>query len=273
MEIAVISAILSAKSACVLPMYKYSTIRGSVGHGLKKNICLRHKTRCEDCSIVNHCPYIELFDNTVTQKEFLPFISYCSNTDQNLEKGQKIELEFVLMGNALKYTSYLLLALQEIGKSGIGANRTEFDVRVDTAIKTKTLKFNNPQPGEYNISLLSPLRAKQGSRLAKEISLEKIIMLSQKRIEMLYISNKESLPTELHSKISVQEISQNTKWLDIDRYSNRQHTKMSLGGFVGNISYSDKNGFASSLIEFASNINIGKQTTFGYGKIKQEIVK
>lgn len=273
MEIMSISSRLAAEHGCVLPLYKFSTIRGCLGHGLRKVICIKSKSECSDCSVIKHCPYVLMFDNTITQSEFLPFVSYSANTSKSFIEGDELDVRLTLLGSAAKYASYAVLALQEVCAGGIGAERAKFKVTDEPVLELKELTFREHAAGVYRIHILSPLRAKQGSRLAKSVSLEKIISLAKHRIEMLYSFSKESIPEDFPDNFSFQEISCETRWIDIERYSNRQSTKMSLGGFVGFMDYEDKNGATAALIDFAANLHIGKQTTFGYGKIYQEKIR
>ena len=56
------------------------------------------------------------------------------------------------------------------------------------------------------------------------------------------------------------------KWVDLERYSSRQKTKMKMGGFVGNIEYKGSIEKFLPLIYLGSYLHIGKNTTFGLGK-------
>lgn len=61
--------------------------------------------------------------------------------------------------------------------------------------------------------------------------------------------------------------SSNLRWSDWERYSNRQQTKMALGGFVGEVEYEGE-----ALPEFAcllaagEILHVGAGTTFGLGE-------
>jgi len=58
------------------------------------------------------------------------------------------------------------------------------------------------------------------------------------------------------------------RWVDWQRYSSRQDTKMKLGGFVGEVIYvGDIKQFFPFLL-LGECIHIGKNCTFGLGKYK-----
>mmetsp|Transcript_800 Transcript_800/g.607 ORF Transcript_800/g.607 Transcript_800/m.607 type:complete len:191 (-) Transcript_800:220-792(-) len=62
------------------------------------------------------------------------------------------------------------------------------------------------------------------------------------------------------------------KWFDWRRYSHRQDRSILMGGMVGSVTYKGKIGEYMSLIDFCTKVHLGKQTSFGLGKIKAEIV-
>jgi hypothetical protein len=59
-------------------------------------------------------------------------------------------------------------------------------------------------------------------------------------------------------------------WFDWRRYSHRQDKSMLMGGMAGTVTYEGKIGEYMPLIEFCSKVHLGKQTSFGLGKIKAE---
>ena len=66
----------------------------------------------------------------------------------------------------------------------------------------------------------------------------------------------------------VEAITNNLHWIDWERYSNRQQTKMKLGGLIGEITYRGNFQKYLPLIRLGEHIHVGKATTFGLGKYK-----
>jgi hypothetical protein len=59
------------------------------------------------------------------------------------------------------------------------------------------------------------------------------------------------------------------RWWDWERYSNRQRTKMNLGGFVGKIEYeSDSIEDFLPLLVAGEVLHVGTGTSFGLGKLQ-----
>ena len=65
----------------------------------------------------------------------------------------------------------------------------------------------------------------------------------------------------------IQTVESQLRWWDVPRYSNRQHTKLKMGGFVGSALYQ-----GAALAEFlplliaGEILRLGKGTSFGLGK-------
>jgi len=68
-------------------------------------------------------------------------------------------------------------------------------------------------------------------------------------------------------------VDRRVQWHDWRRYSFRQDQAMLLGGMLGSVTYEGKLGEFIPLIELCSKIHLGKQTSFGLGKIRVEILK
>ncbi|MBB5022243.1 CRISPR system precrRNA processing endoribonuclease RAMP protein Cas6 [Desulfurispira natronophila] len=271
MHTVLIATNLVANETCTLPRFKHSTLRGALGHGLRRTICIKRKGECATCSLLKHCPYTTIFDNTVTQHEQIPLVCYSGDTRTQYEPGEAIPLQITLMGPAMQHCAYVLLALQEMATQGLGKERHKFSLSDNPPQPLTSELYSTPfSPGTYRLHLLSPLRSKTGSRLTADLAIPKVLQLAQRRLQGLQEYHQQPSPQFLTSLPEAQEISRNLQWLDIGRYSNRQATKMKLGGFVGTMEFSDPTGAAATMLSAAAKIHIGKQTTFGYGKIELE---
>ncbi len=61
------------------------------------------------------------------------------------------------------------------------------------------------------------------------------------------------------------------RWTDWERYSNRQQQRMQLGGVTGAVAYRGALDEFIPLMAFCEKTHIGKQTTFGLGRIAVRI--
>ena len=69
---------------------------------------------------------------------------------------------------------------------------------------------------------------------------------------------------------AVRTLSSDLKWFDWRRYSNRQGAAMQLGGLVGEVVYEGPIEEFMPLLSFCAEVHVGKQTSFGLGKIWRE---
>jgi hypothetical protein len=58
------------------------------------------------------------------------------------------------------------------------------------------------------------------------------------------------------------------RWVDYGRYSNRQQTKMKLGGFVGELRLEGDLSPFLDLLHYSEVLHVGKGTTFGLGRME-----
>jgi CRISPR/Cas system endoribonuclease Cas6 (RAMP superfamily) len=66
------------------------------------------------------------------------------------------------------------------------------------------------------------------------------------------------------ARISLTEAS--IRWQDWERYSNRQQTRMKLGGFVGEATFEGELREFIPLLRMGEHLHVGKNTSFGLGK-------
>ena len=66
----------------------------------------------------------------------------------------------------------------------------------------------------------------------------------------------------------VRVIENRLRWFDWRRYSNRQERRMFMGGMLGSIVYAGNLGEFLPLLDFCEKVHLGKNTSFGLGKIR-----
>lgn len=140
-----------------LRAFATATLRGGLGHILKKTVCTWPPGDCSQCRQAKHCPYSYLFETKPT-----PGSSKLRNLDQvprpyvislpywekrlawwspagqgtgeaseqgaELAEGELLECEVTLMGRAVLFLPYFLFAFQKLGRRGVGGDRGKFRV-------------------------------------------------------------------------------------------------------------------------------------------------
>ncbi|MDZ7262359.1 MAG: CRISPR system precrRNA processing endoribonuclease RAMP protein Cas6, partial [candidate division KSB1 bacterium] len=129
-----------------------------------------------------------------------------------------------------------------------------------TASSSLTLKF------------LTPTRIIHRSELTMDFTFRMLVFKMLRRVLELtyfYMPNAE-INWEFHDLlVAADDITitqRNLRWEDWERYSNRQKSKMKLGGFVGDILLEGDLSPFMELLSYSEILHVGKGTTFGLGR-------
>ncbi|WP_314987005.1 hypothetical protein [uncultured Campylobacter sp.] len=145
-----------------------SAIRGVFGYALKKASCPFVSANCEKCDISGKCAYNEFFENVSDTPNF--------RLDINLNQ-KSFDFKILLFEHAARYLPYVAIAIANMQEIGLEVSRRKFKFSNFTLngeiVEPKFLLSNEPEPlnftpdftaGDYEISLLTPLRIKQKKR-------------------------------------------------------------------------------------------------------------
>jgi len=219
--------------------------------------------------------------------------------------GPEEELSFhlILFGPALKYLPYCIYAFHQMGQIGVGkrinGKRAGFVLKEvsfyqsssvasiysqeDQILKGgdffQNLTLDDKPCSDLNyltIYLKTPLRVKYGNQLRDELPFHILIRAALRRISTLFTHYGDGEPDLDYKGLverakAVKVIDSDLRWLDWHRYSNRQETKMSLGGIVGWVRYEGNLGEFWPFLHLGEKLHLGKQTTFGLGQIQMNL--
>ena len=259
------------------PLFLGSMLRGAFGVSLKKVVCINPSYKCEGCFATENCLFYDFYEK---KNVFHPF-----RFDTDLGQ-ENFNFTFYLFEEATNKLPYVLSAFHKMfTEQGIGVNREKMDIKKiicngKTVYEEGKFDLSNVfeeefEEGRYTpdirLSFKTPLRIKyQNKLLRKKPEFRFLIQSIYNRYRELKGLSRERLPFEPSCK----EIRADVRFRDITRYSNRQKTKMQIGGIVGEIEYEDVDRESFKLLKLAKIIGVGKQTVFGLGKIEvQEIEK
>jgi len=312
---------LSAAQDCNLPEWKGSLLRGAFGHALRRTVCtMKAGQDCRDCLLISQCAYTRLFETfttkppprflNVSQTSPRPFIVEPLDLNQDYKTGDVLWFDLILIGEIINYLPYVVFAIYQMAKSGLGARRYPFsldkvfccqddgDQTIDNSSATcwkelysgesETLLFN-PDPLTINgaaenfletttllLKFLTSTRFVINKKLTKEFDFRALVFKMMRRtLELVhfYMPDQE-IEWEFHNLLvaadKVEIVKQNLEWHDYNRYSNRHQMKMKMGGFVGDITLKGDLSPFMELLLYSEVIHVGKGATFGLGKIKFE---
>jgi hypothetical protein len=150
--------------------------------------------------------------------------------------------------------------------------------RINPEFKVELWKFNQSEAGtegRFKISFLTPARMKIKGSYTTKFSVQDFFNTSWRRASQLislYGNSDDGFSYFPSEKIEM--LSNNTRWVDLDRWSSRQKRNMKLGGIIGNIEIGGKFSEEDlSILKFDEIFHLGKNTGFGLGKISFERIK
>jgi hypothetical protein len=230
----------------------------------------------------------------------------CSEGGWNLSQGDELVFDLLLVGRAVEYMPYVVYAVSEMAKRGLGANRVPFDLSqvavvdkdgfVESIYSGGSQRITVPSQAikglsefiqsrldqlrandilcldEVRLNFRTPARVRVNGDLQQALTFELLIRNLLRRISLLAaVHGHRRLDVNYRALIerasSVKTRTSGLCWRDWERYSNRQKMKMSMGGFIGGIEY-----VGEAIQEFIPLIiageilHVGSGTSFGLGR-------
>ncbi|MHB8474079.1 MAG: CRISPR system precrRNA processing endoribonuclease RAMP protein Cas6 [Gammaproteobacteria bacterium] len=300
---------LEASTHIALPPYKGSTFRGALGHALKGLVCVTGKDSCEPCLLRPRCVYPYLFESRPPEGATAlrnnsdipqPFVLVPPLTEQtDFQTGATFALELVLLGKAIDYLGYFILALERMGAQGVGRGRGTFKLlgvdviqadhtaREIYSAQAPALKEIGPplsmqqiacaQPvdntHEITLDFVTPTRLTQDDKLVDLPEFHVLIRRLLGRLSSLSLFHHDT-PLEIDFRALIEAakgvtIAAHTlHWHDWERFSNRQQTRMKLGGVKGTVSYTGELEVFLPFLRLGAWTHVGKGTSFGLGRYR-----
>lgn len=226
---------------------------------------------------------------------------------QKYAPGERLAFDLTLIGRAIDYLPYVIFAIEQAGRKGLGQRHGRFvlesvlwrdgeghdhviydsatqrmasgsfSYHADQIINRRRAQLDivDARPLNLKLAFLTPTRLQVQGDLQGGISFEALIRSLLRRLwQLTLVHGSGELAIDHRAVIerakSVRVVESALRWLDWERYSNRQQTKMKLGGLVGEVEY----GFAEAeelaaflpLVILGELLHVGKNTTFGLGR-------
>lgn len=215
-----------------------------------------------------------------------------------LEEGKNLYFGLTLIGTSVDYLPYFVFSFKEMGKAGIGANRGKFiiedvlaylpdDENYHSIFKAENQKlinvsdnyhitFNNDSNNTENsnqvaLKFISPTNIvvdKSSKHNMEFYPLFSRLISRINALSLLYcgeeLTDNYLELIEKSKEISIKENS--TSWYQIEKYSSRQHKRFQAGGYLGEVVYQGELNEFLPYLEIGQYVNVGKNTTIGFGK-------
>ncbi len=298
-----------------LVRYPGSMLRGGFGHALKRIVCTVRHGECERCLVRRQCLYTYIFNtpppaDTEMLRKY-PAAPHPYVLEPPLDGrghyaiGDSLEVGLTLIGNAIDYLSYFILAFEELGQIGLGHASSRFrltevygetgsgtgngwariytgderilreDFRIRSGADVLTVHDHEHDHGLLAIEFLTPTRLKFENSLTSNLEFHILIRNLLRRLSALsYFHCSKRLNLDFRGLIEqakgVTKVESRLRWVDWERYSARQQTTMFMGGFVGSVRFAGPIGEFLPLLQAGECLHVGKGTVMGLGQYRIE---
>lgn len=287
----------------LLPAFKGSTLRGALGRSLRRTACALRRRQCDDCLLAASCAYALLYetesepDNPRAPHRPHPYIIMPPECEErHLPRGAQLPFTISLFGPAITYLPFLVHAVQEMGREGLGRRNNghpgTFELNAvlrdgERIFNGSTLKGDNqgsellpdsvtpPAPIDtLTVRLRTPLRLKHMNRLSRDLPFHLLVRAALRRcstLENCYGNGEPDFDYRgmVRRAERIGTARADCRWQEIERWSNRQKSGMLFGGLSGTIVYRGV-GLEEfvPLLRYCEQTGLGKQTSFGLGRIE-----
>ena len=289
-----------------LPPHAGSTLRGGFGRAFRRIGCAASALGADQCALGDRCPYHYIFETAVPAGSPVltnvgtaprPFVIEPPLDARGVyEPGASIAVGLVLIGRAIDYLPYFIHAFEQFGTDGLGPGRGRF--RVDTVTSaplrgTVTQVYDRSQrsfatgvvspcvdslplaPAGHStritLRFLTPTRLVHHAGNGTPVEFHVLTRNVLRRVNFL---NHFHCGGELQSQAldlivdaeRIRSTDARLEWCEWSRYSARQHQRVPMGGFVGQVTYSGDVAPLWPWLVFGEWVHVGKGATFGLGQ-------
>lgn len=262
-----------------------AVVRGSIMFKAKELLCANpsHFNNCSDCILSKKCVYAQLFE-TQRPKDSLIMKKYNEIPHPfvmvPLIENEILNLRIVLLGSYIDYFPYFYLGLKSLESKKRYKILSIKNFEEDILINDKLLqKFTVLKPSNiYNntdvkttIQFVTPLHIKFNGKGVgpSEFKFTYFFRNLIRRLSLISYFYGNSWQIDFKELISKSETvnfsSVDLEWVNIERYSLRSKTFMPMGGVKGEVVLSTEAMEFYPFIAIGQYIQLGKNTSFGYG--------
>ncbi|MBW1735721.1 MAG: CRISPR system precrRNA processing endoribonuclease RAMP protein Cas6 [Deltaproteobacteria bacterium] len=282
-------------------MNKGITLRGAFGTSLRRLVCSERETSCDSCRARPACPYGVVFAPRPPEEASRlrlnrdvprPFVIKPPLDGKEVyEPGEPLCFEMVLVGKCRELFPYVMVSINELGRTGIGVGRGRFTIghveslsgsgapqevmnRGDNLVRTPRGEIHLGQapdlkPGALRLRFLTPVLLKERGQwvrpsfgaVAKRLR-DRINALSYfycgKAIEMDFreFGFKADKVRLLHEEL---------RWVEERRFSKHRNLSHTLKGWVGDVVYEGDLETFWPFLWLGQYLHVGKASAFGQG--------
>lgn len=289
---------LDLESANPVSGFIGATFRGGFGYTLKSLVCITKQESCSGCIFDSSCAYAFLFE-TSPQPDSVRMSKYKSVPHpfamRAIQDKNTLTVGLVLFGDAYKFIPHFIYTFNKLGTNGIGRNKVKYRVRdalwgdrviysgdnsdVFTGITpgSITVSPGKPAQGEVRLKFLSPLTIRKDGRELSCFDTYSFFTSLLRRLTNLnaFYGVERNVQIDPHcfiGGVKDLEFRENLKRENLSRYSTRQEKRLDYSGLTGEVILIGDIGTVLLLLRAGEITGVGKNTVFGSGVYKVEVV-
>jgi hypothetical protein len=272
-----------------LPPLPTTALHGALARAVYDQVCIaKARPNCAGCPAEPSCAYPVLFEPPTKELDSLrelgvttepprplaiaPEPPLVPTTEQPIvvHRGNRIRFRLVALGKVWDYWDHLRRALRRVGRKGLGArdSRVTLELEQLTPLPSAQLPTGRA-PDSVTLRFVTPLRLKHQGQIASLVDAPLLIDAIARRAALLaHLDRTGSQPLEAWSSAAkVLQSVANVRVVRVGRYSGRQRRWMLWPGLVGTVRLSGPSlQELVPLLHFGSIAQVGKATTFGFGR-------
>lgn len=292
---------LRSEEHAELPQFKGSTIRGALGHQVRRMVCVMDlRQPCATCPHLSYCHYGRTFETEFltpppdfargVQQAPKGYVVECDDEREVLLPGAILEFCVTLFGVSTDLKGLIDAAVMRLARVGLGARRWQFAVHGARPPSGQDTTGTN-EPGaaleverSSTSALASPALADR-ARLQFHISTERgglnqqalrprgLVGAAIRRLLLLAHAHSPRSATQWQfreildhaSTISVEE--SDIEVVPLHRWSNRQRAHTPLDALRGHLLWKGDLAPLTKVLRAAEVFHVGKHTTDGLGRL------
>lgn len=302
----------TAATPVVLAAHSGPAVRGAISNALWNRFCAnKSAATCAGCPLFQHCPVAALVapmrseDEKGSEQRPRPYVVRPPrDSGRRYQPGETIRFGLALFGQADIFFPFIVMAVRELERDGIGISLTELGRRRGT-IKLNAIEAYNPLSGErqmlyplpggnvnfpslpidatavqdyaarlptdqITLTFHTPARLVDQDRLVKQITFRPLIQRLMRRLDDLSRAyGAGPLAIDFRGLLAIAEQVTTTvdqmRWVDVVSVSSRQQRRTPVGGLIGSATFSGPLASLRELIVWGSLIHVGRNAVKGDG--------
>lgn len=277
------------------------TVRGAFGHRFKATVCHVAHGQCGRCFLQDSCPFPLIFDGHVPDRDVLrkypaappPFVLDVAPPGRWAGAADEVRFGIRLFGPAVVHAAPVLEACRSFEESGLGPRRLtpaleqvtcgltgrvlwrSGDAALAPPAQSLLVPLPGPRDGVVRWHFETPLALRVDGRPAAVPSGLDLVLAGRRRHFLLHrlYGAGEAVPHEPPARLDAaafRTVRNGLRRWAAERWSGRQHRRVELAGMLGAIDIEGPWSQAGPWAGVVQVMALGKQTAFGFGRVRWE---